>query len=46
MHQHSEFLKRICLGVAGGFLGTLALQSLMAAGKNPNRASKGGKREW
>ena len=33
MHEHSEFLKRTCLGAAGGFLGTVAIQALMAAGK-------------
>jgi hypothetical protein len=33
MHQHSEFLKRACLGAAGGFVGTLAIQALMAATK-------------
>ena len=31
MHQHSEFLKRTCLGAAGGFVGTLAIQALMGA---------------
>jgi hypothetical protein len=33
MHHHSELLKRTCLGAAGGFLGTVAVQALMAAGK-------------
>lgn len=33
MHEHSEFAKRACLGAAGGFLGTLAIQALMTAGK-------------
>ena len=33
MHQHSELLKRTCLGAAGGLLGTLAVQGLMAATK-------------
>src|SRR4051812_23909994 len=33
MHQHSEFLKRICLGAAGGLAGTLAIQGLLAASK-------------
>lgn len=31
MHQHSAFLKRVCLGAAGGFLGTVAIQALMRA---------------
>lgn len=33
MHQHSEFLKRICLGAAGGFIGTVAIQTIMGAQK-------------
>ena len=33
MHDHSPFLKRACLGAAGGLLGTATLQALMAAGK-------------
>jgi hypothetical protein len=33
MHDHSPLLKRACLGAAGGFLGTLAIQGLMAATK-------------
>jgi hypothetical protein len=33
MHDHSEFLKRTCLGAAGGLAGTLAIQALMAATK-------------
>jgi hypothetical protein len=33
MHRHSEFLKRTCLGAAGGFVGTLAIQGLLAASK-------------
>lgn len=33
MHDHSSFLKRACLGAAGGFLGTLAIQALMGATK-------------
>jgi hypothetical protein len=31
MHQHSEFLKRTCLGAAGGFIGTVAIQAFMGA---------------
>src|SRR5690242_12293820 len=30
-HNHSPFLKRVCLGAAGGLLGTFALQALMTA---------------
>jgi hypothetical protein len=33
MHDHSPLLKRACLGAAGGFLGTLAIQALMGAQK-------------
>jgi hypothetical protein len=33
MHHHSELLKRISLGAAGGLVGTLVIQGLMAAGK-------------
>jgi hypothetical protein len=33
MHRHSEFLKRACLGAAGGLLGTAAIQAVMAATK-------------
>jgi hypothetical protein len=33
MHDHSEFLKRACLGAAGGFVGTLAIQGFLAASK-------------
>jgi hypothetical protein len=34
MHDHSEFLKRISLGAAGGLAGTLVIQGLMAAAKS------------